>query len=259
MSRGATDYRALCASIIRSSRDAVVGLSLDGYLTFWNQCAEQISGYSAEEAVGRHASFLAPSERKSEVSALIERVKRGEAVANFETNRITKDGRLLDVSLSLFPVRDDHGVLAGILGIARDFTALRKAEMRIRDLAADLARIARLASVSPFGKARGPDADPCDIITRTQKLTPRERDLLNRLMLGRTNKIIAIELRISPRTVEHHRSHLMQKMEADDLSHLMRMMAMAGIKITEPRSKTRPGSSPDGATRHSAPIAATKM
>lgn len=205
---GTIDYRALLVDIVESSDDAFIGKSLEGYVAFWNRGAERIYGYSAEEAVGRHIGFLAPDDRSDEIPALIESVKRGETVAHFETRRLAKDGRLLDISLSLVPIRDGHGVLTGISAIARDCTALRSAESRLRELAVEAGQ---------------------HVANCVAALTPRERELLSHLMRGLSNKAIALELRISPRTVELHRGHLMRKMAARNLSDLIRMMSLAGL------------------------------
>jgi len=206
---GVIDYRALLADIVDSSDDAIIGKSLEGHVTFWNQGAERMYGYLAEEAIGRHIAFLAPDDRQNEIPALIDRIRRGETVARFQTRRLAKDGRLLDISLRLVPVRDGQGVLTGITAIARDCTPLRAAENRLQELAAD-----------PGHR---------DIADRLAALTPRERDLLNHLMRGLSNKAIALELRISPRTVELHRVHLMRKMGTRTLYDLIRMMSMAGL------------------------------
>jgi PAS domain S-box-containing protein len=113
---------ARLAAIVQSSDDAIIGKTLAGIVTSWNRGAEKIYGYSAQEAVGRHISFLAPPESVDEMAQLMERVRQGEQVYNLETERVTKSGRLIEVSLTISPVLDPGGALIGFATIARDIT-----------------------------------------------------------------------------------------------------------------------------------------
>ncbi len=124
---------ALLAAIVESSDDAIVSKTLDGIVTSWNRAAERLFGYTAAEMVGRPISLLAPAGREDEMPAILEHLRRGERVDHFETARRRKDGSLVEVSLTISPVRDARGRLAGASKIARDITERRRAE-REREL-----------------------------------------------------------------------------------------------------------------------------
>src|SRR3712207_200223 len=118
----AEEEHARLAAIVESSDDAIIGKTLNGIITSWNPGAQQIYGYSAEEAVGQPIFMLAPPERSDEIPVILERVRRGEKVKHFETVRVTKAGRRLDISLSVSPIRDSAGNVVGASTIARDIT-----------------------------------------------------------------------------------------------------------------------------------------
>src|SRR5271165_2596539 len=122
------EYRSRLASIIDSSEDAIIGKSLDGIITSWNKGAERIYGYTPEEVVGKHISLLAPSDRPDEIPEILRKIARGETVEHYESVRVTKDGRHLNVSISVSPLRDAKGGILGASAIARDITAQKRAE-----------------------------------------------------------------------------------------------------------------------------------
>jgi PAS domain S-box-containing protein len=121
------------AAIVASSDDAIVSKSLDSIVNSWNQAAERLFGYTAEEMVGQSILKLIPEERRGEEDQIIERLRRGERVDHFETIRQTKDGRMIDVSLTISPVKDNNGVIIGASKIARDITEQKKDETRKND------------------------------------------------------------------------------------------------------------------------------
>jgi PAS domain S-box-containing protein len=140
----AEEERARLAAIVRSSEDAIFGKTLDGTITSWNPGAEKIYGYPAEEAVGRPVSMLAPPEVSDEIPAILEKVRRGEVVAEHETVRLTKGGRRIDVSLTVSPIKDSAGKVVGASTIARDVTERKRAEeaaIEVRE--AERGRLAR--------------------------------------------------------------------------------------------------------------------
>src|SRR5579862_5053120 len=135
----------LLASIVASSDDAIVSKNLDGVITSWNKGAEQIFGYSATEAVGQHITLIIPEDRRDEETEILARLRRGEQIDHFDTVRRCKDGRLLDVSLTISPLRDLGGRIVGASKVARDITqqkriqeALRQGEENYRKLAEKL-------------------------------------------------------------------------------------------------------------------------
>lgn len=110
------------ASIIQSSSDAIISKDLNGIIQSWNQGAEAIFGYTADEAVGNSVTMLMPSDRVDEEPGILARIRRGELVKHYQTVRKHKDGSLIDISLNISPVRDSHGVIVGASKIARDIT-----------------------------------------------------------------------------------------------------------------------------------------
>jgi two-component system, cell cycle sensor histidine kinase and response regulator CckA len=125
------------AAVLESSDDAIVGKSLDGTITTWNRGAENLFGYSASEAVGKPIQMLLPPERANEELDILTRIKKGERISHFETVRLQKDGKRIDVSVTISPIRDSSGVIIGASKIARDISErkcveeeLRKAEER---------------------------------------------------------------------------------------------------------------------------------
>ena len=128
----AEEARANLAAIVDSSHDAILAKDLNGMITSWNRGAQRLLGYTVEEAVGQPISMLVPADRADEESGILERMHRGESTENFETIRRRKDGKLIQVSLSVSPVSDTHGRIMGASSIARDITRQKQAEERFR-------------------------------------------------------------------------------------------------------------------------------
>ena len=120
--RSGDDAARTLAAIVESSDDAIIAKDLDGTILSWNGGAERMYGYSAEEAIGRPIYLIVPPPFVNELSEILERIRAGERVRNFETVRVTKDGRLIDVALSISPIRDAAGTIVGASAIARDIT-----------------------------------------------------------------------------------------------------------------------------------------
>ncbi len=136
----------LLAAIVDSSDDAIISKNLDGTITSWNKSAERLFGYTADEIVGKPVTTLIPSDRLSEEPEIIARLKKGERVDHFETIRRRKDGSLLDISLTISPIRDAHGEISGASKIARDITQQKRIEAEIRRANLDLEQFAFSAS-----------------------------------------------------------------------------------------------------------------
>jgi PAS domain S-box-containing protein len=121
------------AAIVASSNDAIIGKTLGGIITSWNEGATRIFGYTAEEVLGQSVSILIPEDRPDEEPAIIERLKRGEQVDHYQTIRVRKDGQLIDISLTISPIRNSLGKIIGASKVARDITETKRSEQRLRE------------------------------------------------------------------------------------------------------------------------------
>jgi PAS domain S-box-containing protein len=131
--RHADGAQARLAAIVESSDDAIVAKNLDGVIQSWNAGAQRLFGYTAEEAVGRPITILIPQERRAEELAIMARLRQGERIEQFETVRMAKDGRRLEVSLTVSPVRDSTGRVIGASKIARDVTEQKRALLALAE------------------------------------------------------------------------------------------------------------------------------
>ena len=127
-------------ALIAHCDDAIIGKDLEGIITEWNPAAERIFGYLAEEAIGRHIGMLAPPDHADEIPAILERLRRGRTVEHFHTQRRRKDGTVIDVSLTVSPIRDADGTIIGASKISRDISDLQETR-RLRALVADNNRL----------------------------------------------------------------------------------------------------------------------
>ena len=126
------EYQNRLALIVDSSQDAIIGKDLDGIITHWNKGAENIYGYKAEEIIGKSITMLAPADRQDEIPKILESISNGQRLEHFETVRVTKDGRQLNISISISPIHNAAGVIVGASTIARNITAQKKAEDQLR-------------------------------------------------------------------------------------------------------------------------------
>jgi PAS domain S-box-containing protein len=140
----AEESLARMAAIVESSDDAIFSKTLDGIITSWNRGAEKLFGYSAQEAVGRPILMLFPPERVSEEADILARIAQGGSVDHYETVRLRKDGKRVEVSLTVSPIKDSRGRIIGAAKIARDFSGRRALELAVEAAAEqERARIAR--------------------------------------------------------------------------------------------------------------------
>ena len=140
--RRVLEEQAYLAAIVESSDDAIISKDLNGVVRSWNAAAERMFGYSAEEVVGRPIRLIIPADRQAEEDDILARLRRGERVDHFQTVRRTKDGRFIDVALTVSPVRDASGRVIGASKIARDVTDQKRAAAE-RDRLLEAERIAR--------------------------------------------------------------------------------------------------------------------
>ena len=164
------------ANLVESSDDAIITKDLDGVIISYNKGAERLYGYTAQEVKGKNISMLTPPHLKKEVKHFIEQIKNGKRVFHYETKRISKDGREIDISLTLSPIIDQLGKLSGISTIARDISESKKAEEKIK-LASKYNRSLIEASLDPLVTI-GPDGKITDVNSSTESVTGYSRQEL---------------------------------------------------------------------------------
>lgn len=129
--------RLRLATIVESLNDAIIGKTLDGIITSWNPAAERLYGYQAAEIIGKSILMLVPEDEPEDVIAILNKIRRGERVERYETQRKRKDGRIITVSLTVSPIRDERGVVTGAATIAYDITSLKAHEREAFRLAVE--------------------------------------------------------------------------------------------------------------------------
>ena len=120
------------SAIVQASEDAIIGKTLDGTIVSWNKGAEKIYGYSAEEILGHSISTLVPPGKPDELPAIMNQLRRDQRIESYETTRVHKDGHLIDVSVTISPVKNKAGKVVGASAIARDITERKRAEAALR-------------------------------------------------------------------------------------------------------------------------------
>ena len=123
-----TEREGLFSAVVESSNDAIITKLLDGTITGWNGAAERLFGFTAAEAIGKSINIIVPPDRRTEISKVVERIDRGEPIELYETARVHKDGRSIDVSLSISPIRTASGKIVGISKAARDITESKRTQ-----------------------------------------------------------------------------------------------------------------------------------
>jgi len=149
-SREGLDALHRMAALVEFSEDPVIGLTLDGIVTDWNPAAERLYGYSKEEILGQSIAALVPPELRGKTGNLLDTVRAGGVVRQLDTRRMAKDGRRIDVSISMTPIRDAAGTIVGAAAFTRDITMRIAAEERLRRSEAQLAEAQRLAAVGSW-------------------------------------------------------------------------------------------------------------
>src|ERR1700761_3003175 len=134
VSNSPEEAQALLAAILDSSDDAIVSKDLDGIVRSWNQSAERIFGYTADEMIGQPITKLFPPDRIDEEPVILARLQRGERIDHFETIRVRKDGNPVAISVTISPISDRHGKVIGALKVARDNSLRAELEARFREI-----------------------------------------------------------------------------------------------------------------------------
>jgi PAS domain S-box-containing protein len=197
--------RSELGAIVDSATDAVISKDLEGTILSWNRSAERIYGYSADEAIGRPVSILLPPDRPNEVVAIIDRLRAGERVDQFETTRVRKDGVMIDVSLTISPITDLRGAVVGVATIARDITGLKESTTQMQRLAAIVA-----ASDDAI-TSRGPDG----VILSWNAAAERLFGYSAEEMIGRSDDLMQPEDRLNMQEIRQrlHRGERQQSYE----------------------------------------------
>src|ERR1035437_980899 len=136
--------QARLGAIVESSDDAIISKTLDGIITTWNAGAQRILGYTQEEVIGKSIAIIIPPYRQDEEPRILARLRAGERIDHYETVRMTKDGRLLEISVTISPIKNDRGEIIGASKIARDITASKQL-LRELQIAKDAAEAASRA------------------------------------------------------------------------------------------------------------------
>ena len=140
---------AWLAAIIESAEDGIISKTLDSIITSWNKSAERIFGYMSDEIIGKSITILIPPDRRDEERIILDKIKKGERIEHYETIRVRKDGTLIDVSLSVSPIKTEDGKIIGASKIVRDITSRRQIEKNLQEqteIVETINRIGRLLS-----------------------------------------------------------------------------------------------------------------
>ncbi len=130
--------QALLAAIVSSSEDAIVSKDLNGIVTSWNDAAERIYGWKSEEIVGKSKALVIPPDLPNELSNILEKIKVGERIEHYETRRLRKDGRVIDVAISVSPVNEPKGRIVGAATVVRDITERKRTELELQEKHAEI-------------------------------------------------------------------------------------------------------------------------
>ncbi len=241
-------YRGRLASIVDSSEDAILSKDLSGNITSWNRGAEHIYGYTAAEIIGKPISILAPKDRPNEVFEILEKIKHGESIDHYETIRITKDGQHRNMSLSVSPLRDTSGKIAGASVIARDITAQRRAEDHLRQ-AQKMEAVGRLAGgvAHDFNNILGiitsctellrdrlqAQPEPAQLVDHIRKASDRGASLTRQLLTFSRKSVVQLQiLDLNERLKEV--SKLLQPLMGDDVEIVIVPKSPAAIIEADP-------------------------
>jgi PAS domain S-box-containing protein len=211
--RRAYETRALLAAVVESSDDAIITKTLDGTITSWNAGAERLFGHRADEALGQPITIIIPQERRAEERQIIGRLQRGERIEHFETLRVHKNGRMIDISLTISPIRDASDRIVGASKIARDITERKRVQEAL--VAADRRKELFLATLAhelrnPLAALRNSveilhraDSDP-GLLGKVHETMNRQLSHLERLVddLVDTSRISRDQLELRREKVE---------------------------------------------------------
>lgn len=236
--RRAEAQLARVAAIVESSDDAIIGTTLDGVITHWNAGAERLYGYPAREAVGRPIALIVPPELPDELPAILGRIRRGQHVDHYETVRVRRDGRRIEVSVTVSPLRDAAGRPVGASSIARDIAERKEAETarRERDL---------LRSVASLGAAAAHEINnPLAVLMGQAQLLATE---VGEGARRRINEILDAVERVSEIVSRlNHVRRLTRAAKTRDLPEMLDLRKSSALRAPEEEPGGRAGARPEG-------------
>ena len=234
------EWERLLAAIVESSDDAIVSKDLNGVVTSWNRGAERIFGYRPEEIVGKPITLIIPPELQDQEPYILAKIQAGERIEHFQTVRVAKDGRRLDVSLTVSPVKDSRGVVIGAAKIARDITDQKKLEAAFHTNE-------RLASVGRLAATIAHEINnPLEAVTNFIYLANQEPDLPENVgrYLSQADRELRRVTHLAQQTLGFYRDNFqpeplaISEVIADVLAIYERKMASRGVKV---ETRVEPG------------------
>jgi len=245
----AEERSAMLAAIVDSSDDAIISKNFKGVVTSWNLSAERIFGYSAQEMIGESIMKLIPPDRAEEEPKILRTLKSGQRVDHFETKRITKQGKLIDVSLTISPVRNAAGKIIGLSKIARDITDKKLEEQRKNDFIAIASHELKtpLTSVRSYvqlalAKAkRSSDAFSENILSRAEAQTSRMVTMIHDFLDLSRLEDGKMSLNLSRFTLTQLMDDLMAEAKILAPDHTVTHQGCTNMEIYADREKNQPG------------------
>lgn len=230
--------QARLAAIVESSDDAIISKDFNGVITSWNAAAERILGYSREEAIGQHISLIIPKDRLDEEDMIISKIKKGERVEHFETVRQTKNGNLINLSITVSPVRDAQGRVVGASKVGRDITENKLREEQVQEArkkaeAASKAKTEFLATMSheirtPLNAIVG----IASILSISEPLSPKQKEFVKTLQSSADSLLLLINDLLDISKIEAHTMELEEvPFSINDL--VQETMRMMGVRARE--------------------------
>jgi PAS domain S-box-containing protein len=192
------EARLYLASIVSSSEDAIFSKDLDGIITSWNAAAERMFGYSAQEIVGKPVSLLYPPDRSDELTQIMERIRRGDCVDHYETMRVRKDGSLLNVSVTVSPIKNSRGTIIGASDITRDISKRKELEEQREAFVALVTHELKNPLTALQGNIQLAQRRLTRLLSRAEQLDEEQRHILEDVlaMLARSHQPLRVQQRL---------------------------------------------------------------
>jgi PAS domain S-box-containing protein len=224
---------SLLAAIVDSSDDAVVSKNLDGTITSWNKSAERMFGYTAAEAIGQSITLIIPRGRREEEVEILGRISRGERVDHFETVRVRKDGTMIDLSLTISPVKDASGRVIGASKVARDISERKLAQEELTRSQRRLAAEAEALRRSEEQLRKLSETLDTEVRARTKELEERNRDVLRQ-----SEQVRDLSWRLL-RTQDEERRHIARELH-DSAGQTLTVLGMSLAQLVQKTGRSSP-------------------